>query len=145
MKYLFALLVMTASMQSSADSWLCIGDQSAGFQLTDGSWQPFSFTPGDKYLIKEADEKRSAYGGIYQVHVFGKKVPTWTCGDFRSVIGTEKLLVCDGWAAPGESFKYHPATGHFLATRTTGYVQDDKEGGVSTDTPFIEIGTCSPF
>ena len=142
MKYILAVLVMTFSMQSTADNWLCISDDANGFALEDGSWEPTLFVVGEKFMIKEADGLHKTDGAVYQVHRFGKDTPSWVCGDFHSNMFTEKLLVCDGYGTPSDTFKYNPRTGHFLATRTTGYVEDYK-GVVSTDTPMIEIGKCS--
>ena len=56
MKYILAVLVMTFSIQSTADNWLCIRDKATGFILKDGSWEPANFRPGDKYMIKEASQ-----------------------------------------------------------------------------------------
>jgi hypothetical protein len=53
-----------------------------------------------------------------------------------------RLLVCDGLGVPGDTFKYNPRNGHFLATATHGYVTD-WNGSASTDTPQVKIGKCS--
>ena len=55
-------------------------------------------------------------------------------------------LVCDDGLEPGDTFKYNPSTGHFLATATPGYVNSYTNGTLTTvytDTPFIAIGKCS--
>ena len=142
MKYILAALVLTFSMQSSADSWLCITDHAGGMVLENGSWRVGRFGPGDKYLIKEAVSYNKARGYVYQVHDFGSDVPSWVCGDFGSVKNSEGNLVCDG-ITPGNTFKYNPSNGHFLATSTRGYVTSRDDGSVFTDTPMIEIGKCS--
>ena len=145
MKYILAVLVMTFSMQSTADNWLCITDKATGFILKNGSWESGNFTSGDKYMIKEASQSsKDIYGSVYQVHEFGDDLPNWVCGDFGSNEDAKELLVCDGYATPGSTFKYNPSTGHFLATNTRGYVHDSRSGdGVSTSTSTIEIGKCS--
>ena len=144
MKYILAFLVMTFSMQSTADNWLCITDKATGFALENGSWESANFQPGDKYMIKEASQSsKDIYGSVYQVHEFGDDLPNWVCGDFGSNEDAKGLLACDGYAIAGSTFKYNPRTGHFLATMTNGYVQANVNGGVSTDTPTIEIGKCS--
>jgi len=142
MKYILAVLVMTFSMQSTADNWLCIADKATGFTLKNGSWESTNFTSGEKYIIKEADDNGKLYDAVYQVHAFGRDTPSWLCGDFRSDMYTEKLLVCDGLGTPSNTFKYNPRTGNFLATRTSGYVEDF-DGVVNDDTPAIVIGKCS--
>ena len=144
MKYILAVLIMTFSMQSAADNWLCITDKSTGFVLENGSWDYGKFAPGDKYMIKEADDLEKADDVMYQVNRFGRDTPSWLCGDFISVGYDAGMMICDGYGTPGNTFKYNPRTGHFLATYTGGYVHDKMSGdAVSTDTPIIEIGKCS--
>ena len=58
MKYVIAAVALMVSMQSNADSWLCIVDQMTGFNLENGEWKSSDFERGDKYLIKPADELR---------------------------------------------------------------------------------------
>ena len=145
MKYILAVLVMTFSMQSTADNWLCIADKATGFALENGSWESGNFTSGDKYMIKEASQSsKDIYGSVYQVHEFGDDLPNWVCGDFVSNEAEGRLLVCDGYSTAGDTFKYNPSTGHFLATYTEGYVH--AIGGfdfVNGNTPNIQIGECS--
>ncbi|MCX2976375.1 hypothetical protein [Candidatus Marimicrobium litorale] len=142
MKYILAALVLTFSMQSSADSWLCITDHAAGMNLKNGGWESERITPGDKYLIKEAESYLKSDGYVYQVQSFGDDLALWVCGDFGSDEYSEGNLVCDG-LIPGGTFKVNPSNGHFLATRTYGYVTDDDDGSVSTDTPMVQIGKCA--
>ena len=145
MKYILAVLFMTFSMQSAADNWLCITDKATGFVLKNGSWESRNFASGDKYMIKEADSRRKTDDVMYQVNQFGDNIPNWLCGDFKSVV-YKGMLICRGFAAPGDTFKYNPRTGHFLATYTNGYVHDSRSGdgvSTSTDTSTIEIGKCS--
>ena len=94
-------------------------------------------------MIKEADDTGKLFGEVYQVHAFGHDNPSWVCGDFGSNENAKGLLVCEGFAIAGDSFKYNPSTGHFLATRTAGYVHTFDDGRVADDTPSIEIGKCS--
>ena len=144
MKYILAFLVMTFSMQSTADNWLCITDKATGFALENGSWESVNFQPGDKYMIKDASQtNKSIYGSVYQVNHFGDDGPNWLCGDFGSNEDAKELLVCEGFAIAGDTFKYNPSTGHFLATHTAGYVHTFDDGRVFGDTPHIQIGKCS--
>ena len=46
MKYILAVLVMTFSMQSTADNWLCIADKATGFALENGIGSLLTFGPG---------------------------------------------------------------------------------------------------
>ena len=144
MRYILAVLVMTFSMQSTADNWLCIRDKATGFALQNGDWVSGDFQAGNKYMIKEASQQnKSIYGSVYQVHPFGDEYPSWVCGDFGSNEDAKGLLACDGYAIAGDSFKYNPSTGHFLTARTNGYVHTFDDGRVVDDTPAIEIGKCS--
>ena len=43
MKYILAVLVMTFSMQSTADNWLCIVDDSNGFSPERWKLEAYSF------------------------------------------------------------------------------------------------------
>ena len=144
MKYILAVLVMTFSMQSTADNWLCIRDKATGFSLKNGSWNSTDFKVGKKYIIKDASERnKSVSGSVYQVHEFGDDIPDWICGDFQNDGVAKGMLVCDGYFIAGNTFKYNPSTGHFLATHTAGFVYTWDDGRVVEDTPIIEIGKCS--
>ena len=137
MKYILAVLVMVFSMQSSADSWLCIADKATGFILENGSWGSSDFKGGDAYMIEEADDFIKNPGEIYSVYSFKFDSHSYRCGDFESSNG---MLICDG-IVPGGTFKYNPSTGHFLMTNTFGYVHGNR-GGFS-DPPVMMIGKCS--
>ena len=109
MKYILAALVLTFSMQSSAeiqgdeiqwdaeiqreqssaDTWLCIADKAAGMMLENGSWESVTVKPGDKYLIKESEEMLAMNGYVYEVYQFGKDISRSQCRDF----GSEEWLV----------------------------------------------------
>jgi hypothetical protein len=138
MKRIIACLLLIAPLTANADNWLCIGEQSMGFNLIGGAWERSGFNP-EKYLIKPAGAgvKYMDNAAVYQVHSFGNETPSWICPAF-----IEGKLVCYGFAARGNTFKYNPETGNFLRTGTVGYVETFK-GKVSEDTPLIEIGKCS--
>tara|TARA_B110000503_G_C6787841_1_gene265979 strand:- start:35 stop:457 length:423 start_codon:yes stop_codon:yes gene_type:complete len=138
MKRIIACLLLIAPLTANADNWLCIGEQSTGFFLEGGAWEITGFNPG-KYLIKPSDDvtKLMDNAAVYQVHSFGNETQSWICPDF-----IEGKLVCYGFAARGDTFKYNRETGNFLTTTTMGYVETLK-GKVSEDTPLIEIGKCS--
>ena len=129
MKYILAALVLTFSMQSSAeiqgdeiqwdaeiqreqssaDTWLCIADKAAGMMLENGSWESVTVKPGDKYLIKESEEMLAMNGYVYEVYQFGKDISRSQCRDFGSeewLVGG--MLVCQG---VNGTFKYDPVMG----------------------------------
>lgn len=141
MKKILAGLLLIAPLVANADNWLCIGDNSTGFVLKNGAWESAKFKPY-KYLIKSAEGVVSSMGALYQVHEFGREIPSYICptgfledGEF------EEILDCYGLGIKTDAFKFNPKTGHFLMTRTLGYVMSD--GKTVDDTPSIEIGKCS--
>jgi hypothetical protein len=138
MKRIIAYLLLITPLTANADNWLCIGEQSTGFNLIGGAWERSGFNP-QKYLIKPAGDvvKYMENAAVYQVHSFGNETPLWICPDF-----TDGLLDCYGTGTRGNTFKYNPETGNFLTTTTMGYVETLK-GKVVEDTPLVEIGKCS--
>ena len=137
MKYILAFIVLTFSMQSSADSWLCTTAASTGLELTaDGSWKPMKgLEVGTKWSIAESDWER---GVVYAVRLFDGDDNTvdmiaYLCGDFVSEKNSTEtgMLVCDGYGSAGNTFKYDPRNGQFVATFT------------DTDSPLMDVGRCS--
>lgn len=133
---LFTFLAPTAVSAQSAGDWLCIGDQVTGFSKKGGVWHSVDFTAGTRYIIKRS----AVQGYAWEVREFGSSaiLAVALCkADFNEA----QFLFCTGL---GGEFRFNSRTLRFLNAYLIGYVPGDtafsKDG---SDTPSIEIGTCS--
>ncbi len=151
--FAIAAAVILISTPAHAEGWLCIADSIAGFQYHENSkkWEPATSKAQDKYIIrrpKEGDiypieawivDYKSAKWGVYK---FGESIMQHPCPN-----EIEKLdrLNCgfrfQGFSMAGKTLRYMQ---HNLAGYTNhgpkGMWSDSKE-----NTPYIEIGKCSPL
>ena len=137
---LMALSLIIPSV-ASAESWLCIADMSTGFSFNSATrqWSIAKFNIADsRYLIASQEIKDYPY----KVTKFGSNSLVAMCKDGLTV-GT--FLSCNFL---GSRFSFNSKTMRYMLSYEIGYinptpgVNDMKEGD---DTPFIEIGRCSPL
>lgn len=131
--------VLLTSSNAHADQYLCISEKATGFEFNKEtkSWNTANFNvQGQKYIISKSKVEFIEY----EVKKFAEKYTIAECmRDF-----TEKgFLDCDG---PIGTFKFNRENGRFLRINPWGYLGvspfSTNEGDNS---PFIEIGKCSPF
>lgn len=117
------------------ERYLCLADQATGFMRQDGEWQATQFTASlRRFIIRPSDQE----GVAYSVEVVGLDVPYYYCAEDFS---DGDLLRCDGYL--GSAFTLNRKAETFIASSMGAYVvESDKE---QHDTPFMEIGRCSPF
>jgi hypothetical protein len=130
-----------AQVPSDGGNYLCVSESSAGFRYDKQTktWKGTNFRTDDKYLI--APSKSPNYA--FQVTRVGESSPAVSCDNGFNEPG---YLHCEGI---GGEFKFNRRNGRFLFAFVTGYfnvipslndITDE-----TSDTPFIEIGKCSPF
>ena len=122
-----------------AEGWLCVPDYTTGFAFSQGRWRANIFDVENKTLLIrrpiDGDRLESAYQWI--VTEVGNPGLEVYCDDDVTDYGT---LVCENlW-----EFRFSTGTLRYLLSSTFGYWNRDLEddGG---DTPFMEIGRCSPI
>ena len=121
--------------------YLCVADKATGFKF-DGvlsRWTSANFRADAKYLV--APSKLAGYA--WQVTRMGEQTATALCKEDFNEYG---YLNCEGG---GGTFRFNRKNGRFLKAYSVGYVNvlpgvnDITDAG--SDTPNLEIGTCSPF
>lgn len=132
---------------SHADQYLCVAGQTTGFAFDEKAkkWVVTSFkNEDDKFIVSEAgDTKSRIYESVkYNVTKLGSSSPSFRCEYEFTNLG---FLFCKATLRMG-TFKFNRINGRYLRTYSVGYynVLPD-ETDKTSDTPFVEIGTCSPF
>ena len=145
MKRLIILLTITfafiTSFAFADEQYLCTADKASGFYFYKAakSWQRTKFKADSKYTISKPEGSKWAFV-VRKVRNFS---PIATCKDGFDEAG---LLFCKG---PSYDFRFNRNNGRYLSAYLLGYFDvlpgtNDKTDATS-DTPFIEIGTCSPI
>lgn len=135
---------LTAS-SVSAQTFLCIADQSTGFSYSQASrsWETKRFNVSDnRYIIRKSN--RNPY--LWEVNQFGKDEPFLPFSGCKDDFNDFGFLHCAGLGGEltfnrenGRYILYY--MGQYAAYNPNSDVPDyRKDGG---DTPFIEIGKCS--
>jgi hypothetical protein len=126
-----------SAIVQAEDAYLCVGEQATGFGFHgDNTWGVERFQP-TKLIVKRTTDLIHKW----QVYDFSKNVAILNCnGDFNE----NGLLECSGIS----EFRMSREKMRFLYIYTIGYWSETdkypayKEG---TNTPWMEIGKCSPF
>jgi len=141
MRYALTVVLLLGMIQPMTgqdrheDRYLCLAEQATGFMLHDGEWQITQFTAElRRFMVWPSSQD----GVAYYVEVVGPDVPYYYCAEDFS---EEELLSCDGYL--GSAFTLNRKAETFIASSMGGYVVDSGAG--RRDTPFMEIGRCSPF
>jgi len=122
------------------ERYICFPDHRTGFKYDASSknWEQANFKSDHKYIISKSDDKRFTF----EVKETGKNFPTFSCKEGFNEHG---YLMCQGI---GE-FKFNKKNGRYILTFSVGYYNVLPDTDFSTDeksdTPYIEIGKCSPF
>jgi hypothetical protein len=147
MKKLIVILLSACVLHSSfafADErYLCITDSSCGFSFnkSSGNWEHVFFKANSKYIISKPEAGTLYERAAFVVHRVGESVPCAVCMDGFDEYGY--LSCSDG------GFLANRTNGRFIYASVFGYVNVLPEvNGITdetSDTPWIEIGKCSPF
>jgi len=147
--------------EDRSTSYLCISAQSTGFAYDNArhDWNVTRFAAGKKYIVRRVTKDtiaefdagiRVPLSSAWAVWKFGNdKVPFAEC---QKDFAENGMLFCEGEASL--HFQFSRRTGRFISGTVYGYVSgavsapatfgapaiDWPEG---SNTPFMEIGTCS--
>ena len=137
------ILVLTAVLFSgvvnATDGYICIADKSTGFTSENGEWQPVNFDVAEKrYFVRKATEEDVQSTAPWVYGEFGQSVLAGQC-DEPFPTG---LMNCHSGT---EEFKLNTKTMRYQLYYWVGYVVSHDRGVRRRDTPFIEIGKCSPL
>jgi len=151
--FILAIVCVLLSQVGHADEkYICTADRATGFKFNSSSkqWEVVNFKNDAKYVISRLiDEKiisKAVKMGItkeFAVTRVGQSIPDAKCKEFNEY----GYLFCEGIL----DFKFNRKNGRYLAAYTIGYIQVGSDIGKKklvdedSDTPYIEIGKCSPF
>lgn len=142
---------VTATAKAAGGSYLCIGDHAVGFSFDNNSkqWIETSFKP-HKYIVRKAkpsefNNNANNRPNLWIVEEFGEKLPVAFCDDgFNGNLMDCKLFL---------HFEMNRQNMRFNTWYLTGYVDDLaidpkskkwRKAPEGSDTPYMEIGKCSP-
>ncbi len=132
--------VLALSTAAHAEQYICVADKVVGFLYDKDTkeWLGSNFTVDGKYVIKQTADGVNAY----TVTKMGESWTELLCKEGFNQYG---YLFCEQLAT---TFRFNKRSGRYIRGSLGGYYNvipgsDDTE--VTSDTPFIEIGKCSPF
>ena len=135
------LIVLTLSFMSTtviaAEQYTCVAEETVGFMYNKATkeWAGAIHKTGNKYIISKP------YGShfAYQVIQVGRSVPISNC---LSGFNDKGNLSCSGLSS---KFRINNKSRRFLLFYISGYYSSDESNDDKSDTPYMEIGKCSPF
>lgn len=142
--YLSAIMMALNPTYASAQTWLCMAEQSTGFVYDSQikKWKKATFTTeNERYIIKLSQGN----DWLYEVRQFGQDsgIPyAWCNKDFNE----PGFLHCSGL---GTSFVFNKSNNRFQTTYQGSYIAFNPNSETASlrndggDTPAITIGTCS--
>lgn len=145
-RWTFLSIFFVAQGVNAAEQYLCVAEDVTGFAFDGADWKATDFKADQKYIVKltqhyDAVMEKNAPAAVFQL---GKQYPWFYC---RSDGSQHDTVSCDGMY--GNSFIFSQKNGRFIVSSPIGYISSKgytdgirKEGG---QTPYMEIGKCSPF
>ena len=131
-----AISLFCSPVVADAQQYLCVVERAVGFAYKSNSWENAHFKTENKYIISKGDGKG------YKVTKVGDKNELVSCEKDFNEFG---YLFCSGLP----EFKFNKNNGRFLLAYLLGYYnvlpQQNKITDENSDTPYLEIGRCSPF
>jgi len=140
MKYGLLVLFFVSST-SFAEKYICLADTVTGFKYSETSekWVQTKFIADDKYIISKSDTESYAF----KVVEIGSKYPVANCAEDFGEYG---YLICGG---AGQDFRFQKKNGRYIRSSVMGYFNVlPSSNGITdstSDTPYLEIGKCSPI
>lgn len=140
MRIAFLLVfLLAAGPVRAADAYICTADSSTGFVFKNSDWQSVNFgVSKNRYLVRKAtaDDAHSTSPWLYGE--FGQPILGGQC-DEPFATG---LMNC---RSAGQDFRMNIKTMRYQLYYWIGYVISNESGIHSSDTPYLEIGRCSPL
>ncbi|MEK6803935.1 MAG: hypothetical protein AABZ34_14895 [Nitrospirota bacterium] len=139
---LLALFVLVPSIVN-AEAYLCVADMSTGFVFDkqNKTWKKAYFTDSTKYMVARSSADAE---GKWEVKEIGQSVAAASCENGFTSLGA---LNCEGFL----EFRMNKNSLRFLSAYLIGYWTDAIPGNSSDafreggNSPFVEIGKCSPL
>jgi len=140
MKRVFVLVFLSvAGPVGAADAYICTADGSTGFVFRNSEWQTVSFEVSqNRYLVRKATENDDHSTSPWLYGEFGQSILGGQCDEPFST----GLMNC---RSAGQDFRMNTKTMRYQLYPWIGYVISNESGIHSSDTPYIEIGRCSPL
>lgn len=139
-------LLFVANSAPAENAFFCTADKSTGFsfQKDSGEWAQTKFnTQNEKYILRPmTKEERFQHEavGAYALFKLGETDPEIRCTKAPYISGDNLAFVNCSYF--GSALRFAQKTLRYVITFQGSYILDNPE---STDTPYIEIGKCSPL
>ena len=143
MKIIFAVVVLTLFLVTGANaqSYLCVTEQASGFKYDEelNKWKPANFDIKDKYIISKPKSGVGAPNSKWVVTNPETKTLIASCD---ADIDASNYLFCTG--STGQ-FNFNSGNLRYLLTYSFGYFNSGRPNfpDSNSNTPYMEIGTCS--
>jgi hypothetical protein len=129
-----------------AQSWLCVGEQSAGFSYDKGKWRAVIFNGANafKIIIRVPTAEDRAF--LARPNILGDQNPTWLAVPLGEEFPTmacragPAFIGCDGAI---QELRFNRITLRFQYTYRPGYIDTKSGSDPSGDDPKMVIGLCS--
>ena len=136
---LFLAALVLAGSVSAADSYVCAADKSTGFIYKDNEWQTVNFDVSqNRYLVRKATDGDSHSTSPWLYGEFGQSILGGQCDEPL----TTGLMNC---RSAGQDFRMNIKSMRYQLYYWVGYVISHDTRIHRTNTPYIEIGRCSPL
>ena len=130
-----SLVGIVVNAFGAEERYLCVADMATGFCFNSSTkmWEQAKFNVDDKkYIITKLEYPK----GALELKIVGNQVAIHHSKEGFGPLGN--VAVFEGGFS---EFRVNRETGRFIRTYTGGYIGGDQ----NSDTPWIEIGKCSPF
>ena len=131
------ILLLTGAANADEDArWLCIADKITGFSYENGEWRISSFNSDDgRYIVSKKPTLFDNKKARYHVTKIGEEYGTECEENSPNSAG---YIFCPGFF----NYRINTRTLRYLLVYPIGYTSG---ADTNADTPFIEIGKCSPL
>ncbi len=135
--FCLCFLFLTHAVTAAEDKkWICVANAATGFSYQNGKWVATNFNIKDSRYIVSKKQTIITKEMIYHVTKVGEEYGYECDKDSPSEYD---WIICKGG-----DFRFNVNTLRYILAYLVGYTYWP-EGDKDSDTPFIEIGTCSPF
>ena len=129
------LFIVVSSLFAAEERFLCVAENATGFRynLEKKVWETAKFSVENaKHLVRET---KTTFDKLEMITVGNKHRECYSIDGFDEQ--GDAYFECTEYV----EFKMNKMTGRYLLVYMAGYIDGDS----SDNTPFLEIGKCSPF